>query len=131
MLPAAYVVLDQLPLTANGKVDRQRLPLPELSTGLHVEPSTQTERRLLAIWQDVLNQPQISTTSQFFELGGHSLLATRVVGLIVREFGCPLKLKDLFAHPTISELATWIDALDTQSAVLAAPNDEALEEVEW
>jgi acyl carrier protein len=136
MVPAAFVPLDELPLTPNGKVDRRALPQPELqSRHEHVEPAAGTEQRLAAIWCQILKLEQVSARARFFELGGHSLLATRVVSAVLLEFGCVLKIKDLFVYQTVSELAQLIDVLNSRSAENDSqdptPDDEALEETEW
>jgi amino acid adenylation domain-containing protein/non-ribosomal peptide synthase protein (TIGR01720 family) len=136
MVPAAFVALDVLPLTANGKIDRRALPQAgRLTQFEHVEPATDTEIRLAAIWRHTLKLDSISVNARFFEVGGHSLLATQVVSAVLLEFGCVLKLKDLFAHQTIAEVAQLIDALKGYSAAQVsqdqARDDETLEEMEW
>src|SRR6185436_3736504 len=85
MIPSVFVLLDRLPLTPNGKVDRKALPAPDLAAGtgaLHEEPRTATERRLAALWSELLGIPEIGVESHFFNLGGHSLLAMRMVSRV-------------------------------------------------
>ena len=136
MLPSVFVVLPVLPLTANGKVDRRALPLPErIGAQARVEPATDTERRLAAIWEQLLGQQSVGATERFFDLGGHSLLAMRMLSKVASEFGCTLKIKDVFAYQTVALLAQLIDALNAglADANTNAPerDDETLEETEW
>ena len=114
MVPSWIVMVDDLPLTANGKVDRRRLPALEAIEAEQeqaaVGPRTPVEEVLRAIWSEVLERAEISTTSNFFELGGHSLLATQVVLRIKGTFGVDMHLRSLFESPTVRELASEIEA---------------------
>lgn len=111
MVPSAFVMLDALPLTANGKVDRAALPSPDAQPErAHVAPSTETERQLAVIWATVLKVENVGVTDRFLDLGGHSLLAIRVLGRISKELGVRLALRTLFETPTIAEIAGLIDA---------------------
>jgi len=107
------VLLDALPLTANGKLDRAALPAPDAATGAHgqshVAPRTETESQLATIWAEVLKREGIGVTDNFLALGGHSLLAIRVLGRISKTFGVRLPLRTLFEAPTIEALASAID----------------------
>ncbi|MBO3749375.1 amino acid adenylation domain-containing protein [Streptosporangiaceae bacterium NEAU-GS5] len=109
MVPAAYVPLDALPVTPNGKLDRKALPEPELGVGGEfAEPRTEVERILAALWQEALGVERVGIDDDFFDLGGHSLLATKVISRLRRALppGAPrITLMDLFARPTIRELA--------------------------
>jgi len=111
MVPSAIVVLDGLPLTANGKVDRRALPAPEgrPEVGAYVAPRNATEEALAAIWCEVLRLDRVGVHDNFFELGGHSLVATRVVMRIQRQFGIAMPLRQIFETPTIMALADRID----------------------
>ncbi|SES35040.1 amino acid adenylation domain-containing protein [Lentzea xinjiangensis] len=104
MVPAAVVVLDALPLTPNQKVDRARLPRPEIAGSAHEPPRTGTEAVLAALWCTVLGADRVGVHDNFFELGGDSLAALRVV-LLAAERGLTLAPRDVFAHQTVAELA--------------------------
>ena len=107
MIPNAFVLLDEIPLTPNGKVDFKALPSPELQseTAVLVPPSTPTEATLLSIWQDLLNLEKIGVTDNFFALGGHSLLGTQLISRIRQQLNVDLPLQTLFTVPTIRALA--------------------------
>ncbi|WP_412080833.1 non-ribosomal peptide synthase/polyketide synthase [Streptomyces sp. SCL15-4] len=107
MLPAAFVTVPGLPLTANGKVDRRRLPAPDWSAGgerAHREPRTGTERILAGIWAELLGVERVGVDDNFFMLGGDSILSIQVVSR-ARAAGLALTPRDLFRHPTVAELA--------------------------
>ncbi|OXM62114.1 non-ribosomal peptide synthase/polyketide synthase [Amycolatopsis vastitatis] len=105
MVPSAFVTLDALPLSANGKVDRNALPAPagQPATG-YVPPRTDTERVLAEVWADVLGVPGVGVEDNFFELGGDSILSIQVVSR-ARRHGLALTPRDLFAHQTVAALA--------------------------
>ena len=113
MVPTAIVLMDELPLTSSGKVDRNRLPEPErLRPELkasYVKPRTEIEERLTEIWANLLELDRIGVNDNFFELGGHSLLATQAVSQIRREFRIELPLKALFETPSIAEVAAEVE----------------------
>jgi amino acid adenylation domain-containing protein len=118
MVPSAVVLLERLPLTANGKLDRGALPGPDAGDGgraaaAHVAPRTATEEQLAAIWGEVLKREGIGVTDNFLALGGHSLLAIRVLGRISKSFGVRLPLRTLFEAPTVEALAAAIDRART------------------
>ncbi|HSX62872.1 MAG TPA: amino acid adenylation domain-containing protein, partial [Tahibacter sp.] len=135
MIPSVFVPLAALPLNANGKVDRRALPAPQRAAPPDfVAPATPTEMRLARIWQDLLKLERVGANERFFELGGHSLLATRVVGAVLTEFGCVLRLQDVFAYQALAELAQLIDLLQQPAGVengTAASAGQELEETEW
>ncbi|RKH02615.1 amino acid adenylation domain-containing protein, partial [Corallococcus sp. CA047B] len=113
MIPAAFVRLESLPLTSNGKVDRKALPEPVGTRPSGIEaapPATPTEELLAGIWAQVLRVEQVARGDDFFELGGHSLIATQVVSRVQEAFGVDLALGELFEATTLSALATRIDA---------------------
>ncbi|HEX4499474.1 MAG TPA: condensation domain-containing protein, partial [Thermoanaerobaculia bacterium] len=112
MVPAAFVVLDSLPLTSNGKVDRKALPAPEQTRGgeSYLAPRTPTEEVLAGIWADLLGLERVGADGHFFELGGHSLLATQVMSRLRQAFGVEIPLRDLFATPVLADLTVKIDS---------------------
>jgi acyl carrier protein len=121
MVPAALVLLDRLPLNANGKLERAALPAPEAvaEPAAATPPRTSTEQRIAAVWCDLLNRPALGVDQDFFELGGHSLLATQVVSRLRADFDVDLPLICLFEAPTIAALAAFIDAALADAAAPA------------
>ncbi|MGA4607266.1 amino acid adenylation domain-containing protein [Pseudoalteromonas maricaloris] len=118
LLPDAFVVVEQWPLNANGKVDKKALPAPEQACfqDAYVAPKTPEEQQLTEIWADLLDIPAegISTQNSFFELGGHSLLAVRMIAQVRSKMHTELVLNDIFAAPTITGLAQHISRTTTQ-----------------
>jgi acyl carrier protein len=113
LVPAAVVVLDALPLTPRGKLDRRALPAPDASLadeGAFVAPRTPLEERIAAIWGEVLRVERVGVHDRFFDLGGHSLLATQVVTRIREELRAELPLRVLFETPTVAALAARVEA---------------------
>ncbi len=109
MVPSAFVKLDQMPLTVNGKIDRKRLPDPEIRQNRQlVKPGTEIERKLAEIWKQVLKVDQIGVNDNFFEMGGHSLGIVQVQGKIKEVFDKDLNVVDMFKYPTIRALATFL-----------------------
>ncbi|MCP5150487.1 MAG: amino acid adenylation domain-containing protein [Chromatiales bacterium] len=115
MVPAAIFVLETMPLTANGKLDRRALPAPELSRlvlgGEYVAPRTEAEKSLAEIWRGVLRIDRVGVDDDFFDLGGHSLLATQVVGRLRAAFGVEVPLVAMFDHRTVERLASHLETL--------------------
>jgi amino acid adenylation domain-containing protein len=130
MVPSAFVVLEALPLTPTGKVDRESLPPPvepSLPGCAHVAPSTPTEIELAHIWSEVLGVQSVGIHDNFFDLGGHSLLATQVVSRARRRFETDLALRALFEAPTVAGLAALVDeAARDEAPPPAAPEITAL-----
>ena len=119
MIPAAFAQLTAMPLTASGKADRKALPEPEgtMDTGTaYAAPAGETERRLAAMWEELLQREQIGANDDFFELGGHSLKATAMAARIETEFGVRLPLKEIFTHPTVAQLAALLTDGTAQAA---------------
>lgn len=112
MIPSAFVILDTLPLTATGKVDRRALPepansRPELDTP-YVSPRTPVEEELAQIWAEVLSLDRVGIDDNFLDLGGHSLAAARIVSQVIKSFQVDLPLQSLFEAPTVAGAAVII-----------------------
>ena len=108
MLPSSFVILKEMPLTVNGKLDRRALPAPESTrsvSGSYVAPSNPVEEKLAALWVDLLQIGRVGVDDDFFAIGGHSLLATQVVTQVREALGMELPLRRLFQAPTIRQLA--------------------------
>jgi amino acid adenylation domain-containing protein len=123
MVPSSFVLLDALPLTPTGKVDRRALPAPgttrpELKEDF-VAPRTPIEEILAGIWAEVLGIEPVGIHDNFWELGGHSLLATQIISRLRDALKVELSLNSLFAFPTLAELATHIQAGDWENKALA------------
>ena len=118
MVPSALVTLDKMPLTANGKINRKALPLPECerSTQDYVPPRTPFERTLAEIWSEVLGVEAIGVHDDFFEQGGHSLIATRLVSQMRRSFDVEIPIRAVFEKRTIENLAFYIAELQAGEA---------------
>ena len=125
MIPSAFVILEQFPLTPNGKIDRQALPNPDNAEnrqihGPHfIPPQTATEHLVAAIWAEVLGLAEISRHDNFFNLGGHSLLATQVSSRLRKTFGVEIMVRHLFEQPTVAELSHLLDT--TRHGELSLP----------
>ncbi|MEU4570305.1 phosphopantetheine-binding protein, partial [Micromonospora sp. NPDC023956] len=119
MIPSAFLFLDALPLTPNGKVDRSRLPEPDLAdtalTDAYLAPRTPLERRVADIWRGTLGVERVGVHDNFFALGGHSLLVVEVVNRMSRELGVEPTPRTLFAHPTVAEIADYVESRSTGS----------------
>ncbi|OYD97753.1 non-ribosomal peptide synthetase [Nostoc sp. 'Peltigera membranacea cyanobiont' 210A] len=114
MVPSAYVILESLPLTHNGKVDRRALPMPDtisFNNQDYVAPRSQVEKLLAQIWAKVLGKEQVGIHDNFFELGGHSLLATQLTSRIRDTFQIDLPVRNLFEAPTVEQLSRYVDTI--------------------
>jgi thioesterase domain-containing protein len=113
MIPSAFVMLENIPLTSNGKVDRTALPDPKQSrpdlAPAWKAPKTSTERQLVKIWEDILEIYPVGVNDDFFELGGHSLLGARLISRLHEALEVDLPLRVLFDSPTVALLAKRID----------------------
>ncbi|HEV3050719.1 MAG TPA: AMP-binding protein, partial [Longimicrobium sp.] len=111
MVPVAYVRMEALPLTSNGKVDRRALPVPDggsYARRAPEPPRTMTEQVLASIWSEVLGVQRVSRRDHFFDLGGHSLLAVRMVGKVREALNPAATVDQVFAYPTLYELAAQL-----------------------
>jgi tyrocidine synthetase-3 len=127
MIPAYFVQLEQLPLTANGKIDRKVLPAPNLQARRYRPAITETERTIAAIWESVLGKSKIGLDDNFFELGGHSLKAIQVTHQIFKSLSVKLQLGDMFSRPVLSQLAALVSQTkgDTYLPIPTAPEMES------
>lgn len=130
MVPAAFMFLDHLPLTANHKLDRARLPAVDPAAidydGRRVAPRDPIELQIAQIWQDLLGAREIGVTDSFFDVGGHSLLALRLLTRIEQRFECKVPLAALFEAPTIEHLANVVrqhETADSQVVKLWSGDD--------
>jgi amino acid adenylation domain-containing protein len=125
MVPVAWVAMENLPLSPNGKVDRRALPVPEygrrdLAEG-ELEARTPVEEVIAQIWAEVLKLEKVGPEENFFELGGHSLLATQVMSRIRQSLKVDLPLRNIFEAPTVSELARQVDNAQRRREGIAEP----------
>lgn len=120
MIPALLIEISKMPLTKNGKADAKALKsmgLPDLSDTIKAQPVNDLQEQILSIWNRLLKIDSIGIFDNFFELGGHSLLATRVVSAIRKDLNKEITIKDIFLHPTISELSVIIEKSHKQSSL--------------
>jgi acyl carrier protein len=113
MTPSAFVVLDAMPLTPNGKVDRKALPAPEMSRASEetfVAPRGPVEELLASIWAEVLGTERVGVEDNFFDLGGHSLLVMQVVSRVRTAFSIELPPRRFFETPTVAAMAAALVA---------------------
>ncbi|WP_349956576.1 amino acid adenylation domain-containing protein [Rhizobium sp. ZPR3] len=117
MIPSAIVLLQALPLTVNGKLDKNALPDPaHQGRKEHVPPRTDTERALVDIWQNVLKVTPVGLDDNFFDLGGHSLIAMQLVAQLQQVFGTQLSAEIIFQRQTIGRLAQFLEATNNSGA---------------
>jgi acyl carrier protein len=112
MIPAAFVFVDRLSLTLNGKLDRRALPKPEVpvaGAALTALPVTTVEKSIAAIWEEALELPRVGLHENFFELGGHSLITVRIIAQIRESLGVTLDFGAVFEAPTVAELARRVE----------------------
>ncbi len=128
MIPAYFVELEKIPLSTNGKVNRQVLPEPEFNQSPvhYMPPSNETEKKLTRIWSEVLAvaEEKISIHANFFELGGHSLKAATLTLKIHKEFNTKVPLEEVFKRATIRELARYIHALEKELYMAIEPAEK-------
>jgi acyl carrier protein len=126
MIPSAFVLLDVMPLTPGGKIDRRHLPAPDDARtqlrGAFVAPRSETEKALAELWASLLGTARVGIEDNFFELGGHSLLATQAVSRIREKFRVELALRELFEQPTVAALAARLDEARLSGAQMQTPS---------
>ncbi|MCM3338073.1 amino acid adenylation domain-containing protein [Paenibacillus sp. MER TA 81-3] len=122
MIPTAFVQLNAMPLTVNGKVDRNALPAPDFTQESGEAANlTQLQQLVASLWSDVLNVSPVRIDDHFFDLGGHSLLATQLISRVREVFQIDLSLRTLFEAPTLNEFAGRIEAIRKLGTVPAVP----------
>jgi acyl carrier protein len=126
-VPATFVLLEALPRTTSGKVDRRALPVPEPAGARtpHVSARTTTEELLVELWCDVLALKSLGIHDNFFEVGGHSLLATQVISRIHDSLGVELSMRQFFAAPTVAGMANAIETALIEEIKATAEEDPA------
>ncbi|MDB6124978.1 MAG: amino acid adenylation domain protein, partial [Pedosphaera sp.] len=121
-IPATFVMLEMMPLTPNGKIDRKSLPAPDSvrpePTGNFVAPRNPVEEALATVWCDVLGLEKVGAEDNFFELGGHSLLATQLISRLRETFKMEIPLRCLFESPTIGKLSQSMVGYEAKPGVL-------------
>ncbi len=114
MIPAAWMILDEFPLTINGKIDLKKLPpvVPMTRNNSQLRaPSSPIEKMLASAWQNILDVEKICLSDHFFEIGGDSISATRLVASIARESGVQITVQSVFNFPTLQEQADYLQLL--------------------
>ncbi|ALG07358.1 non-ribosomal peptide synthetase [Kibdelosporangium phytohabitans] len=125
LVPSAFVGLDDLPLTGNGKLDRRALPDPAVEKRGYAEPETAAEHAIAEIWADLLGQDRVGAHDNFFELGGDSILSIQVISRIRAVLGADVSARAVFDTPTVAGLAAGI-AREASAAIPVRPRDGAL-----
>jgi amino acid adenylation domain-containing protein len=118
MVPSVFTILEELPATPSGKINRLALPAPEIPDTGPVLPRAPAEAKLAEIWQEILGVKHIGIRDDFFTLGGHSLLATQVISRVRDEFGIEVPLQQIFETPTIADLASVVTAAQAEDMPL-------------
>ncbi|WP_156744688.1 non-ribosomal peptide synthetase, partial [Mycobacterium sp. E2238] len=133
MTPAAYVALDEIPITAHGKIDRAALPQPQIAAAAaYRDPATPTEYRIAALFSALLGHDRVGVDDSFFDLGGHSLVATKLVTAIRSDCGVELGIRDVFELATVGLLAERVDQLSagelrqSRPRLVATDHDEPM-----
>ncbi|OMC45421.1 non-ribosomal peptide synthetase [Mycolicibacterium fortuitum] len=131
MVPAAFVELPEIPITAHGKIDRRALPEPEIRSATEFRaPETETEHEIVALFGELLERDGVGADDSFFDLGGHSLLATKLVAAVRARCGVDLGVADVFENATVAGLAARVDELRASGegaglpAIVAGRHDE-------
>ena len=124
MIPRIFLELEELPLTANGKIDRKSLPKAEQceEKQKYVAPQTNIEQQLCAIWEDVLGVGRVGLNDNFFALGGHSLAVVQMSSKLEEQYGHCISLKSVFQYPTVGQLATLLGKKNGKIELIAEVN---------
>jgi amino acid adenylation domain-containing protein len=132
MIPNQFILMEEFPMTSNGKLDKKSLPNPtsdSTSRTKYVPPRNNIDRQIIEIWRDVLEQEKIGIQDNFFDLGGHSLKATRVISKIQVQFDVKIDLKNLFASPVVESLSDYVETLSWMNKSEEANKDVDLDEL--
>ncbi|MGV0814441.1 amino acid adenylation domain-containing protein [Mycolicibacterium boenickei] len=122
MIPAAFVELAEIPITAHGKIDRRALPEPQIHSATEFRaPETDTEHEIVALFGELLERDRVGADDSFFDLGGHSLLATKLVAAVRARCGVELGVADVFENATVAGLAAKVDELRASGAGAGLP----------
>lgn len=113
MRPSSILVLDEFPLTPQGKLDKAALPSPLQSEEAEVAPSTELERKISGIWCEFLARDRVSVTDSFFAIGGHSLLAIKILNRMRQQLGVTMQMEDFFNHFTVRDQARYVEAVES------------------
>jgi len=129
MVPSQYVLLEALPLTSNGKINRRALPAPPpIATALeasYIAPRTEVEKTITAIWQDVLQLESVGVSDNFFDLGGHSLFMVKVLSRLRETVNEDLTITDLFRYPSVGTLASYLTEQKNKDSLFDQVRDRA------
>jgi amino acid adenylation domain-containing protein len=129
MLPSAFVMLDAMPLTPNGKLDRSALPVPDSSRPqldvAYAAPRSSIEEKLVEFWEEILDVRPIGIHDNFFDLGGHSLAGASLISRLNRAFGLDLAVRVLFEAPTVAQLTS---SIEVQQRTLSKPKRKTVKE---
>jgi amino acid adenylation domain-containing protein/FkbM family methyltransferase len=124
MIPTNIVILDAIPLTPHGKVDRKALPVLEMAEDEddYIPPDTPTEEIVCAIWSEILGRERLGIHDNFFDMGGHSLMATQVTSRIREAFHIELPVRGIFEYPTVMELSKAVEKLRYKKEINVRPS---------
>jgi acyl carrier protein len=129
MVPGVIVKLSEMPLTANGKINRSALPdadgLRIQLSGVYVAPQNEAEMVIASLWQDALHLDKVGIHDNFFDLGGHSLLMLDIHAALQQRFKSELVLLEMFKYPTVASLAQYLSEGQSQSPTFEKVNERA------
>ncbi len=122
MVPKTIMIIEKIPLTANGKVDRKALPIPQQKSKQIVAATTDIEQKLTQIWSEVLGLQRVGIEDNFFDLGGTSLLGLQLIARLQKSFGVELRAVKLYQYPNIKKLATYLTQRSLQEKIQLQQN---------